>query len=196
MRLALPRRRTCGPLSSSLGWPWEEGALNESEIREFLREDYPRLVNAMALICGSSPAAEDAVQEALGRAWELTERGRHIDSLPTWVVTVARNLLRDRFRRMMAERRARSRMLDIDPGPASGDPGTVERRADIARALAALPRRQREVAVFHYYLDLDVARIAALLRVPEGTVKSALHRARRSLAQSLHDEMEVDDVRG
>jgi hypothetical protein len=47
-----------------------------SEIREFLRTDSARLVNAMALICGSLPAAEDAVQAALGRAYELSERGR------------------------------------------------------------------------------------------------------------------------
>jgi RNA polymerase sigma-70 factor (ECF subfamily) len=77
--------------------------LNEAEIREFLRADYARLVNALALISGSIPAAEDAVQEALGRAWELAERGRHIDSLPAWVAAVARNLLRDRFRRILAE---------------------------------------------------------------------------------------------
>ena len=120
--------------------------------------DYPRLVNAMALVSGSSAAAEDAVQEALARAWELSERGKYIESVPAWVATVARNLLRDRFRRAMAE-----------------------------RALASLPPRQREVAVFHYFLDLGVAEIASLLGVPEGTVKSALHRARRSLARAEHD---------
>src|SRR5438309_1912575 len=49
----------------------------------------------------------------------------------------------------------------------------AERRTDVARAIASLPRRQREVAVFRYHLDLDVAEIAAALGVPEGTVKSA-----------------------
>jgi len=146
----------------------------------------------MALLSGSTAAAEDAVQEAMAKAWELEDRGRRVESLPGFVTTVARNLLRDRFRRSLAERRARGRLSS----PAEASLGDAERRADVERAIRALPRRQREVAVFHYYLDLDVARIAALLRVPEGTVKSALHRARRSLAQSLHDEMEVDDVRG
>jgi len=50
----------------------------------------------MTLVCGSMPAAEDAVQEALARAWERSERGQDIGSLPAWVTTVARNLLRDR----------------------------------------------------------------------------------------------------
>jgi hypothetical protein len=64
----------------------------------------------MALMCGSYAAAEDAVQEALARAWERSERGQYIGSIPGWVTTVARNLLRDRFRRAMAEARARRRL--------------------------------------------------------------------------------------
>jgi RNA polymerase sigma-70 factor (ECF subfamily) len=77
-------------------------------------------------------------------------------------------------------------------------PEAAEWRTDLARALAALPRRQREVAVFRYFLDLDVAEVAALLGIPEGTVKSALHRARRSLAEALgehdtdHERAEVE----
>src|SRR5204863_8055566 len=121
-----------------------EDVLTEAQIREFLATEYPRLVNAMALVCGSIPAAEDAVQEALGRAWELGQRGRHIESLAAWVTVAARNLLRDRFRRLRAERRARPRTgAPVAPGPEA-----AERRAARARARAALPRRQREAAVF------------------------------------------------
>jgi len=63
----------------------------------------------------------------------------------------------------------------------------------VERALVSLPPRQREVAVFHYFLDLDVAEVASILAVPEGTVKSALHRARRSLARAL-ESMERSEV--
>jgi RNA polymerase sigma factor (sigma-70 family) len=165
--------------------------VDEAEIRWFLERDYARLVNAMAILGDGRPAAEDAVQEALGRAWELSERGGRIDSLPAWVATVSRNLLRDRIRRLLAERRARVRMGGRADDAQPLDVASAERRADVARALASLPRRQREVAVFRYYLDLDVAEIAVALRVPEGTVKSALHRARQSLARALsYDEAE------
>jgi RNA polymerase sigma factor (sigma-70 family) len=147
----------------------------------------------MALISGSLPAAEDAVQEALARAWELGERGRHVDALPAWVATVARNLLRDRFRRILVERRARVAMTD--PEPTSG-PFEVEERTDLGRALAGLARRQREVAVLRYYLDFDIAEIASVLAIPAGTVRGALHRARHSLARALgeHNPSEVADV--
>jgi RNA polymerase sigma factor (sigma-70 family) len=165
--------------------------VNEAEIRGFLQSDYGRLVNAMALLCGSFPAAEDAVQEALGRAWELTERGGHLESLPAWVAAVSRNLLRDRFRRLLAERRARSRMPPSEPEPDLSGVSSAERRADVAQALAGLPRRLREVAVFRYYLDLSIAEIATALSIPEGTAKSTLYRARRQLSRVLaYDDTE------
>jgi RNA polymerase sigma-70 factor (ECF subfamily) len=145
----------------------------------------------MALVCGNFPAAEDAVQEALARAWELSERGQHIDSLVAWVTKVARNLLRDRFRRILVDARARGRLA---PRDAVSQISAVEDRADMAMALARLTRRQREVAVFHYYLDLGVAEIAAALQIPEGTVKSTLHRARRSLADALGTEADTTEV--
>jgi RNA polymerase sigma-70 factor (ECF subfamily) len=142
----------------------------------------------MALVCGSFPAAEDAVQEALARAWERSERGQYIASIPGWVATVARNLLRDRFRRAMVEARARRHLGSRLEG--SSGMTHVERRTDLERALAALPSRQREVTVFHYFLDLEVAEIASALGVPDGTVKSALHRARVSLAGALGESAE------
>jgi RNA polymerase sigma-70 factor, ECF subfamily len=166
-------------------------SLDEAEIREFLGTHYARVVNGLALVCGSFAQAEDAVQEALARAWERTERGQHIESPRAWVTAVATNLLRDGFRRVLAERRARRRLgwppEGAGPNDDSGLTG-AESRVDIRAALAQLPRRQKEVAVFRYYLDLDVGQVAAILGIPEGTAKSALHRARRSLAAALGED--------
>jgi RNA polymerase sigma factor (sigma-70 family) len=148
----------------------------------------------MVLVCGSHPAAEDAVQEALARAWEAGERGVRIDSAVAWISVVAANLLRDRFRRFLRERSARARLADR--ATTASWTGGVEQRADVEQALLRLPRKQREVAVLHYYLDLELAQIAERLGVPEGTVKSALHRARTSLAAALgeRDGEEAPDV--
>jgi RNA polymerase sigma-70 factor (ECF subfamily) len=168
--------------------------LNEQAIRDFLAEDYPRLVAAVALVSGSRAVAEDAVQEALARAWERSERGDRIVSLKAWVITVSMNLARSGLRRLRAERRARERL----PSGASAVPSDHAELVDLRGALMALPRRQREATVLRYYLDLDVAEVAAALRISEGTAKTTLHRARRSLATALHteDEQEVDPVAG
>ena len=64
-------------------------------------------------------------------------------------------------------------------------PGPTGDRVDVLRALATLPRREREVTVLRYHLDLDVAEIAATLGVSSGTVKTLLYRARGHLAAAL-----------
>ena len=107
--------------------------VDEVVIREFLHTFYPRLVAAVALTSGSRPAAEDAVQEALTRAWERSDKGEEIDSLEGWVTTVAMNLARSGLRRLRSERRARAR-LDASM---VGEPPTAD-RLDVDRALAAL----------------------------------------------------------
>ena len=159
------------------------------------------MVGAVALISGTGAAAEDAVQEALARAWERSERGERIESLKAWVTTVAINQVRSGFRRLRAERRARQRAgpgawPEVSAGLPSM-PGT-ELALDVRRALQSLPRRQREATVLRYYLDMDVAEIAQVLRINEGTAKTTLHRARRALAEALGDEdlEEANDVAG
>jgi RNA polymerase sigma-70 factor, ECF subfamily len=166
--------------------------VDEVAIREFLHTAYPRLVAAVALTSGSRPAAEDAVQEALLRAWERSEKGEEIDSLEGWVTTVALNLVRSGLRRMRSERRARARLHT----PALGEPPTAD-RIDVDRALAALPRRQREVAVLRYYLQMSTREVASALELDEGTVKSTLFRARAALGGALGiDENEEANDRG
>jgi RNA polymerase sigma-70 factor, ECF subfamily len=166
--------------------------LDEAELRRFLADEYPRLVNAVALACGSFPAAEDAVQEALVKAWIRSDRGRQVESLAAWVVTVALNETRSGWRRAIAERRARRTIGDAErAAPPSED------RVEVERALAALPRREREVAVLRYLLGFDNRETAGVLGVGEGTVKSSLSRARTHLAEALRvRDLEVNDVEG
>jgi RNA polymerase sigma-70 factor (ECF subfamily) len=155
--------------------------VDEIAIREFLHTTYPRLVAGVALVSGSRPAAEDAVQEALLRAWERSERGESVESLDAWVTTVALNLARSGVRRLIAERKARSRIF---AAAGARDPFDAE-RVDLERALATLPRRQREAVVCRYYLGMDTREVATVLKVNEGTVKSTLFRARAALAVAL-----------
>jgi RNA polymerase sigma factor (sigma-70 family) len=165
--------------------------IDEAEIERLVREDYARIVNAVALVAGDLPTAEDFVQEALARAWHRSDQG--IDSLPNWVTAVALNLSRSRWRRLAAERRARARFEQGDTAP--HDEG-IEARLDVQRALARLPRRQREVAVLRYLLGMSTREVASVLNVGEGTVKNSLSKARAALATHLGiDAAErVDDV--
>lgn len=158
----------------------------EEEIRRLFDAEYPRLVGAVSLLCGSDVVAEDAVQEAMVRLWERLERGDEIRSPAAWVTTAASNLTRSSFRRRAAERRATAR-LPQRPATAAPSPDRLAIRAE----LADLPRRQQEMVVLRYYVGLDVAEIADALGVSDGTVKTTLHRARARLAAALGDEPAV-----
>jgi RNA polymerase sigma-70 factor (ECF subfamily) len=160
--------------------------MDEAAVREFVSRDYARVVNAVAYVAGSVEVAEDLVQEALARAWARSARGETIESLPNWVAAVALNLSRSRWRRVLVERRHASSLADA---PAAGPNPD---RVDVMRALASLPRRQREVAVLRYLLGMSTREVAATLHVGEGTVKNSLAKARLSLAARLRiDDAEV-----
>jgi RNA polymerase sigma-70 factor, ECF subfamily len=144
-------------------------------------------------VAGSRAAAEDAVQEAVARAWERSERGEVIASLPAWVTRVSLNLARSRLRRVAAEHRARARMGTNEKSPNE----SLEARMDVVRAVTALPRRQREATVLRYYLGMDVKEVADVLGVSTGTAKTTLFRARRALSLALGEpDLEEANDRG
>jgi RNA polymerase sigma-70 factor (ECF subfamily) len=148
--------------------------LTNDDLRSFYNTHYGRVLGVVTLVTGSRDAAEDVVHEAVARAWE---RGDRIEHLDRWVLTVALNLARNRWRKFRRE-----------VGGCAADcsvPAEDGQAVDLRRALRDLPGRQREVVVLHYLLDLPVAEVAELLGLSAGGVKHALCRARRSLAGAL-----------
>ena len=163
--------------------------MSEAAIRSFVESDYPRVVTGLALMTGSRTLAEDAVNEAMARAWERLDRGRSIDSVPAWITTVSMNLTRSGLRRARVERRAKAYL----EASAATQPETNADRVDVERALSALPRRQREATILRYYLDLRVEDVAKAMGISEGTAKSTLAKARVKLAEQLDVAEEAEE---
>lgn len=159
--------------------------VGHQDIEHCVRSEYERLVRVVSLVSESLAEAEDAVQEAFARAWERQQRGYRFEHLEGWVATVALNIARSGRRRRETERRVKATLQRDRVAPT--DSG-VEIRSTIQSAVEALPRRQRDAVILYYLLDVDVASAARLLRISEGTVKTALARARRSLAVLLREE--------
>lgn len=156
-----------------------------AEIERCIDEEYKRLVVVVSLVTGSTPLAEEAVQEAFARAWERSERGQEFDHLAGWVATVALNQARSGRRRMTTERWTMGRLART---PRAEPASTPELEIVVRSAVDGLARRQRDAVVLYYLLDVNVATCARLLRVSEGTVKTALARARVRLAEALGDQ--------
>jgi RNA polymerase sigma-70 factor (ECF subfamily) len=147
-----------------------------------VREDHDRVIRIVAVACGSSAVAEDAVQEAWRRAWVRTASGEPISNIAGWIVVVATNLARSEGRRRSREQRAIGNIAAQLSNAVDGPSGEL---VDLRAAISGLRLRQRQVVVLHYLLGLDVKQIAALLHVSEGNVKNALFRARATLSKSL-----------
>lgn len=124
--------------------------------------------------------ADDLFQESWIRVSRARDRFDRSRRFSTWLFQIANNLCRDRFRRGGTAARARAVLAEA-PAPDAEDPSL---RIDLARRLAALPERLREVLVLRYYRDLGESEIAELLGIPAGTVKSRLHAALRALREA------------
>jgi RNA polymerase sigma-70 factor (ECF subfamily) len=151
----------------------------------FARDTRARLVGLAYSLTGDRAAAEDIAQEAL-----LATHGAW-DGVATplaYARRVVTNLTATRVRHAGRERRAFARWFG------RGDDFTelAPVDAEFWRAVAALPTRQRQVVALHYVEDLAIADIASALEIAPGSVKSALHDARRSLADTLGLDVEED----
>ena len=148
---------------------------------------------AWRLVGGDLDAAEDVAQDAFVRAYRALGRFRGEAGLGTWFYRIlvrqaAHHLrwraVRDRFRARDAPEQS--------GGPPQGDLGLRRR---ILYALEQLTRAQREAFVLVHLEGFTVRESAELLGKSQGTVKSHLHRALRSLRQDLADLREGDGRR-
>jgi RNA polymerase sigma factor (sigma-70 family) len=152
--------------------------VERSEDFETSFEPLRRLAYRVAYrLLGERSVAEDVASEALARAYSRWSSIRgHAEP---WVVTVATNLTLDVGRHRATE--ARRRVL-IDA--AAPDP-QIEVRLDLQRALAALPRRQREVVALRFLGDFSEQATADALGIDVGTVKSHTSRGLSRLRLSV-----------
>jgi RNA polymerase sigma-70 factor (sigma-E family) len=153
---------------------------------------YASLVRLAALLVRHSGEAEEIVQDAFvamhGRWGRLREPERALGYLRRSVVNAARSAHRHHDvgdRHLRSERSAG----DAHRAAASAEQSALagESRAEMMRALDALPQRQREVLVLRYYSDLTEHDIATVLGISHGTVKSHASRGLHSLRAAFED---------
>jgi RNA polymerase sigma-70 factor (ECF subfamily) len=140
-------------------------------------------LRAAHVIVGSEVEARDAVQDGLLLAWRDIRKLRDPRAFPAWFRQI---VVRASIRRA----KARHRLLELDVELSdSGRPleRALEQRT-LARAFAALDPDDRAVLTVRHLWDLSVAESAAVLRLPEGTVKSRTHRAMERLRAAYESE--------
>ena len=148
-------------------------------------------VNMAARIVNDRALAEDLAQDAFVRAFARLKTYDPARRFSAWFFQILHNVAVDHLRR----KRVATRSLDElqaggYPGPPADDLASspeldVERRelaAALGDALGRIRTEYREAILLRYQQDLSVDEIAGVLHLPEGTVKTYLHRGRKELA--------------
>lgn len=138
-----------------------------------------------------SDLAEDAVAETFLVAYEQRDRfDPKRGTLLPWLYGIATNVLR-RHRRVELRHLRTLARAGGEPEDPQTEQRSVERLdaarqvARVSRALASLPRRQRDVLLLFAVAELEYAEIAVALSIPLGSVQSSLHRARTKIRAAL-----------
>jgi RNA polymerase sigma-70 factor (ECF subfamily) len=140
------------------------------------------LVNMAWRYCRDRGRAEEMAQEAFVRAWRGLAAWRRESSFSTWLFAVAANVFRSELKRFPAVNLPLEEAEE--PSRPAGQLSELEEKSRdeaVRQAVLALPKRYREPVVLFYFHEMDVAAAARTMRLPEGTVKARLARARALL---------------
>ena len=132
-------------------------------------------------IVGNAARAEEVTQDTFLKVWLAFSSYDGRASLSTWLYTIARNTSLT-HRRSEAYRAVQP--LD-DVIERSGQKPLSPEVLDIDRLVKRLPEEQQEAVRLFYLQERSIDDVAGMMDVPEGTVKSYLHRARRALAKMM-----------
>jgi RNA polymerase sigma factor (sigma-70 family) len=171
--------------------PSQDATVNATALAELFRRHHGDLVRLATVMLRNRETAEDVVQDVFAgvqaRPRQLVQPDAALPYLRAAVLNRCRSVLR---RQALAQRFGRLR--DVDFGlaqlSAEADVMRAEERREVLAALAALPRRRREVLVLRYYVGLSEAQIARTLGISQGTVKSAAARGIAALARKLGED--------
>lgn len=171
----------------------------EDAFEQLLRQHLPRLYQIAYRLTGSEADAEDLLHDLVIRVHPRAGELQGMNRPDIWLGTVLYRLYVDRYRRAQlapvpaAETRdpdePDSDAVDDAAGPDADDPAVrAERLLDQDRlqwALDALTDEHRVVVLLHDVEGYALAELATMLELPQGTLKSRLHRARRQMRELL-----------
>jgi RNA polymerase sigma-70 factor (ECF subfamily) len=155
------------------------------EALEHLLERYETKVFRMAVAFLKDPArAEDITQDIFIKLWQGLPDYDGRASLGTWLYAIARNTCLS-FLRSESYRRAHALETAREPA-APAQPGMAD--FELAQLLDRLPKMQRTAITLFYLQEKNVGEVALMMGIPEGTVKSHLHRARLALGEIMKEK--------
>jgi len=151
------------------------------EALERLLDDYEqKTVRMAAAMLKDAGRAEEVTQDIFLKVWRALPTYDGRAAVSTWLYAIARNTCLSALR---ADVYRRTTPLEDVPEPRAR--AAAHNDVEWDRYLSRLPEAQKQVVLLFYFEEKSITDVAQMLGVPEGTVKSQLHRARRALADMM-----------
>jgi RNA polymerase sigma-70 factor (ECF subfamily) len=128
-------------------------------------------------------ASEDLTQETFIKVFMNIRKVKNAGHFKPWICTIARNVVRDYFRKARRKRTVSFENIKEFHGHSNID--ITRKRVIIQDALAKLAERDRMFITLTYYKGLSLREVARVMKMSENNVKVCVHRARRRLRKHL-----------
>ncbi len=162
-------------------------------IDQYIQKYGKRLYGLCLTLCANSHDADDLYQETWLKVFRYIDRYDPEREFEGWLTTICVNTYRNSLRRI--------RRSPIWNGFASDEEKTLVMEnitadeppdySDLHAAIDRLPEKLRITVILFYFKDMDIIQTAKILKVPEGTVKSRLNKARKLLKEVLTSEPDL-----
>jgi RNA polymerase sigma-70 factor (ECF subfamily) len=170
---------------------------DQDAFRQLVERYQGAVYNLAYRMLGDPGDAEDAAQEIFVRIYRQLGRYDPARKFSTWVLAIATNFCIDQLRRRRMQLVPLENIIPWARARESGPEGeaiTQEARDEVQRLIKQLPEKYRAPLVLRYFEELSCAEIAEVLGMPEGTVKTQIHRARKALGKLLAEGEEPRDA--
>ena len=161
-------------------------------IDEYIRRHGRRLYGLCRSLCADHADADDLYQETWLRAIRHMDKYDPAYEFGPWLTKICVNAYRSRLRQLsrtplldFPTTEEKDRLLDSMPAPEQRD------YAPLHEAVSRLPDKLRLAVVLFYFQGMDLSSTAKLLKIPVGTVKSRMNKARKLLKEVLVNETDL-----
>lgn len=159
---------------------------------QYIKRYGKRLYGLCMTLCADRHEADDLYQDTWVKVIRSIEQFDQSKDFEPWLTRLCVNTYRDKLRRLsrspflnFSSNEAKDTVFATVPAPERKD------YTDLYAAIDRLPEKLRLAIILFYFEDMDISKTAETLRIPPGTVKSRLNKARKLLKEVLTDETDI-----
>ena len=162
-------------------------------IDTYISQHGKRLYGLCMTLCANSAEADDLYQDTWLKVVEHIAKYDPSQQFEPWLTRICVNTYRNTLRRLtrspiwngFSSEEEKDSVLNSIPAPIAEDYSALH------EAIKRLPEKFRTTIILFYFRDMDINSAAQIMKVPAGTVKSRLSKAKKLLREALSDETDI-----